>query len=87
MDEKESYRDMCVDVFDEGNNIEIIAELPSVREKDINVELRTGTVIISASSNKINYFKKLELPYKFKGIIKKLYKNGILEVVFEKEDL
>ncbi len=82
--EEKVFRDIPVDIFDEGNNIEVIAELSGAEEKDIKVELRSEALIISAYANKIKYFKKLQLPYKFNGIIKKLYKNGILEVVLEK---
>ncbi|MEK6766735.1 MAG: Hsp20 family protein [Planctomycetota bacterium] len=82
---KEILRDIPVDIFDEHNHIDVIAELPGMEEKDIKVELKTDTLTISAGTMELKYFKKLRLPCKSKGITKKLYKNGILEITLAKE--
>ncbi|MBE0516587.1 MAG: Hsp20/alpha crystallin family protein [Methanophagales archaeon] len=68
-----------VDVFDEKNYTKVIAELPGIREDDINVELRGRELVIDASNKERRYRKVIELPYDVKEM-KKRYKNGILEL-------
>ncbi|MBE0516210.1 MAG: Hsp20/alpha crystallin family protein [Methanophagales archaeon] len=68
-----------VDVFDEGDHLKLIAELPGVSEEDINVELGGRKIVIDASNKERRYRKAIELPYDIKDM-KKRYKNGILEL-------
>ncbi|ODS33543.1 MAG: heat shock protein [Candidatus Scalindua rubra] len=82
---KEVLRDIPVDIFDEHKHIDVIAELPGIEEKDIKVDLSADILTISADRTRLKYFKKIKLPCKSKGIIKKLYKNGIMEIKIEKK--
>ena len=82
---KKVLRDIPVDIFDEEKYIDIVAELPGIEEKDIKVDLSADILAISADAAKFRYSKKIQLPCKPKGIIKKLYKNGIMEIKLAKE--
>jgi len=81
----EEEREPVVDVFDEADYIQIIAELPGVFKKDIHLEIKGDILEISAKSEKRRYSKEVLLPHKVKkeGMISS-YKNGILEVKFQK---
>ncbi len=68
-----------VDVFDEGDHIKLIAELPGVSEEDIRVDVERRKIILDATSKERRYRKTIELPCDVKDI-KKRYKNGILEL-------
>lgn len=84
-EKEEALRDIFVDIFDEHNHVNVIAEIPGMEEKDIKMDLNADILTISAGKKKLKYFKKLRLPCKPKGITKKLYKNGIMEITLAKE--
>ena len=74
--EKESI----VDVFEEGGCLRVMAELPGVEEKEINLRVEGNALTISAGASGRKYFKKVELPTPVeKLIIESSYRNGILE--------
>jgi len=68
-----------VDVFDEGDHLKLIAELPGVSEDDIKVEIGKRKIILDATSKERRYRKTIELTCDVKDI-KKRYKNGLLEL-------
>lgn len=74
-------REPLIDLFDEGKNLKIIAELPGIAKEDIKLKSKNNNLIISTKDKK--YYKKLELHSKVR--LKKFsYKNGVLEVILEK---
>ncbi len=75
-------REEMLDVFDEGDKIRIIAELPpAVEEKeDIKVLVNEDIVRIIANASKGKYERKVPLFYAVEKAMEKTYKNGILEV-------
>ena len=83
--ERAALRDISVDIFDEHNYIDVIAELPGVEAKEIKVDLSDDILSISAGAAELKYFKKIRLPCKSKAILKKFYKNGVLIITLEKE--
>jgi len=69
-----------VDIFDEDNQLRIVMEIPNNEE---NVEIGMDSCGISISSKE--YFKRIPLYSAVHKIIQQSCKNGILEVVLEKE--
>ncbi|MDI6889667.1 MAG: hypothetical protein QMC83_01830 [Thermodesulfovibrionales bacterium] len=72
------------DIFDEKDHIKVIAEIPGVEEKDINLNLQGDKLTISVDIPDCKYHQELKLPCEPKGKLEKAYKNGILEVKIEK---
>lgn len=82
----EEIREPLADVFDEGDVILVIGELPGVEEDDIHLELKDDILSISAEGEDRQYSKEVMLPSPVKAdSMSKSYKNGILEVKFLKE--
>lgn len=69
-----------IDIFEEKDHISIIAELPGVEEKDIEIKIKGDTLEISTGK----YRKMIKLPTHSKSIIERTYKNGILQLKIEK---
>lgn len=80
----EKAREPYVDVFHEGNQIKVIAELPGVTESEIKTEIK-GDILTISTTGKKEYTKELLLPAKVKETpLKSNYHNGILEIELEK---
>jgi len=77
-------REPIVDVFDEGNRLQVIAELPGIDEKDITHSVEGSQLTIRAGKGERKFFKELDLGSAVKGTAKAHYTNGILELTFEK---
>jgi HSP20 family protein len=77
----EEVREPMVDVFDEGNTIQVICELPGVAADDIHVKVEGDVLEIAAEGNQRKYRKEILLtaPVRAKTL-KQSYKNGILEI-------
>jgi len=76
-------REEILDVFDEPDQIRIIAELPpTIEEKDIKVEVNNNGDILRIIANSPNgrYEKKIPLFYTVEKSMEKTYKNRILGV-------
>ncbi|MEM4221883.1 MAG: Hsp20/alpha crystallin family protein [archaeon] len=72
-----------VDVFQKGKEVTILAQLPGVDEKSIQLNLSSDqkTLVLKVPKK---YYKKVVLPVKVKQEPKrKEYRNGVLEIVFE----
>ena len=77
-------REVIVDIFDEGDYLKVIAELPGVDEKDIKAEMRDNLLILSAQASGREYYKEVKLPCLVKSELNLSYKNGILVVRIKK---
>ena len=77
-------REPIVDIFDEADRLQVIVELPGVEEKDIKVEIKETTLILTAGKGERKYKKEIDLGSPIKGEPKKQYKNGILEINLKK---
>ena len=74
-------REPIVDIFDEGDKLVIIAELPGVEEKDIHLEVEDDILVLSAEANHRKYSKEVLLPSPVDASsMESSYKNGILEI-------
>lgn len=78
-------REPMTDIFDEKEEIVVIAEMPGVEENDIKIELKEDMLEISAVSKHRIYRKELLLPAKGKlSSLQQKFTNGILEIRIKK---
>lgn len=77
----EEMREPMVDVFDEADDIQIIAEMPGIEEKDIKLEIKGDILNINAEGENRKYQKEVLLsrPAKAEDMTWS-YKNGVLEI-------
>jgi len=81
----DEVREPLVDVFDEDDVLLVIAELPGVEEKDIQIEAREGKIKLSTTTKRRKYAKELELPCPVdESTVESTYKNGVLEIRLRK---
>jgi HSP20 family protein len=81
----EEEREPMTDVFDENDEIVVIAEMPGIEEADLKIDLKEDMLDISAARNTRKYRKELLLPVKVqKENMKVKYNNGILEIRIKK---
>lgn len=74
-----------LDIFDEGDHLNIVMELKGVREEDILLGIDEDKLTLSCKTPESNYYEEVSLPSKVdsEGITKK-YHNNILEVGLQK---
>ena len=78
-------REPITDVFNEKDEVVVMAEMPGVSEDVISVELKGDILEIHAVTKDRKYRKEVLLPAKVKyDTLTKAYKNGILEVRIKK---
>jgi HSP20 family protein len=81
----EEEREPMTDVFDEKEEIIIIAEMPGIEQNDIQLDLKDDILDIVASGKIRKYRKELLLPLKaVKENLSFNYNNGILEIRIKK---
>lgn len=82
----EETREPYTDVFDEGEEVVVLAELPGVDAADIKVEVHGDVLSLRAESAKRKYAKELLLPAEVEQETMKMsYSNGILEIRLHKK--
>jgi len=68
-----------VDVLTEEDKVRIVAELPGVEERDINLTISNWDAVISAESGNLRYYRRIMLPTTVIPEAKDLsYNNGVL---------
>ena len=78
-------REPLVDIFDEGQEIVIVAELPGVAEEDIRTEVQDDILSLETTGERSKYAKEILLPEAVDAAtLQKIYKNGILELRLKK---
>jgi len=76
----DEVREPIVDVFDEGDHIRVLAEMPGVNEADIKREVK-GDILTLSTEDDRKYQKEVLLPASVKeDDVKATYKNGVLEL-------
>ena len=78
-------REPITDLFDEKDELMIIAEMPGIEENDIKIDLKEDILEVSAVSTSRTYRKELLLPLKvLKSNLRHKFTNGILEIRIKK---
>ena len=81
----EEDREPITDVFDEKEEIVVIAEMPGISEESISLDLKGDILEIKAVSKDRKYHKEVLLPTAVKPkTLTSSYNNGILEVKVKK---
>ena len=78
-------REPITDVFDEKDEVVIIAEMPGIEESDIKTDLKEDILEISAKGKNRTYHKEILLPVKV--VLQNMshkFTNGILEIRIKK---
>jgi HSP20 family protein len=74
-----------VDVYDEGETIRLVADLPGIEKDAIELKCDGETLTISAVSDRREYDERVRLPARVdEHSAKASFKNGILEVTFDR---
>lgn len=74
-------REPLVDIFDEENGLLVVAQLPGVECKEIELELRDDILSIHAEHDGLRYQKELLLPRTFsKDQMHATCRNEVLEI-------
>lgn len=78
-------REPITDIFDEENEIVIIAEMPGIEEEDIKIDLKEDILEILAKGKSRTYRKEMLLPVKaISTNLNRKFTNGILEIRIKK---
>ncbi len=77
-------REPYVELNEVDDQVIIVAEMPGITLKDIDVKLNDELLIISAHTTKKYYQKTITLPSPITGCAKMSYRNGILEIIYRK---
>jgi HSP20 family protein len=78
-------REVIADIFDEGEYLRVIAEMPGVDERDLKAEVEGNRLILWAQAASWRYHKEIGLPCLVKDELDLSYKNGVLQISLEKE--
>lgn len=80
-------REPLVDVFDKGDHIAVVAELPHVKEEDIKLEVVDNVLKITADTPEGKIEKDVSVPEgsEVEEIKDASFKNGILEIKLSKK--
>lgn len=81
----EEEREPLTDIFDEKDEIIVIAEVPGVQEEGISLEVEGDILVISAAGKNRKYRQEVLLPQEVeKENLSYSYKNGMLEIRIKK---
>lgn len=81
----EDVREPLVDVYEEDDHVLVLAEIPGVSKKDVQLELAEGRLTICAQRGEKRYRKEVDLPGNFSP--DKMHSectNGILKIRLER---
>lgn len=81
----DALKTIPADVFDEGDLLKVIAELPGCEEKDIEVKLEGSALVIDASSERGKRHSRVELPRTVEEQQDTDFRNGVLQVLLKKK--
>ncbi len=77
-------REPFIEFFDRGDQVEVVADLPGVEEKDIALTIEDGELTLKAGTGDRKYFVKTPLPNVEATPVERSHKNGVLKARFKK---
>ena len=81
----EEVREPMVDLFDEGDHLVLVAELPGVDAGDVHFEVKDDVLILSAAHGERKYRKEVLLPAPVAArSATPTYRNGVFELKIPK---
>ena len=80
-------REPLADIVTTDNEVKVIVEMPGINKEDINVKAYDNSVEISTTEKaQRKYYRMVEIPSDADtNTVKSTYKNGILEIIFNKK--
>ncbi len=79
-------REPLVDVVEEEGDVKVIAELPGMDKKDIQLFTTERILTINVNTSDRKYFKELDLPFEVdESTARSMFRNGILSIVLKKK--
>jgi HSP20 family protein len=79
-------RKPLVDVIEEDDEVKVVAELPGVEKKDIQLYAKERTLTINVDTPDRKYHKKLDFPSEVDAsTARSTYRNGVLETTIKKK--
>ena len=83
--EVQEVREPMVDVFEEDDHIQVLAELPGIAKEDVRIELKDDVLTIAAEHGDKKYRKEVLLPRSVsREKMQVACNNGVLEIKFRK---
>jgi HSP20 family protein len=74
-------REPMVDVFEDGDFVNVTAELPGVEESKVKLEVENDVLTIRSDTSARKYYKEVKLPASVKkNPAESKFRNGILEI-------
>jgi HSP20 family protein len=74
-------REPMVDVFEDGDFVNVMAELPGIEESKVELEVENDLLTIRADTSARKYYKEVKLPTSVKkNPAESKFRNGILEI-------
>jgi HSP20 family protein len=74
-------REPLVDVFEDGDFVNVTAELPGVEESKVKLEVGNDVLTIRSDTSARKYYKEVKLPTSVKkDPAESRFRNGILEI-------
>ncbi len=83
----EEVREPIVDVLEEKDFVQVIAELAGVSKEDVKIKINEDILNLSAEREQRKYAKEILLPFSVKpDPVELSFKNGILELKLGKKE-
>jgi HSP20 family protein len=82
-----SEREPLADVITSDNEVKVVVELPGVNKENIKINAYDNSLEIMTNDPQKKYHRVIDLPQEADiETVKSTYKNGILEIVFNKKE-
>ncbi len=79
--------DAHVSIYEEGDEIRVVADLPGVEKDAISVKCDGRSVTVSAATDRREYEERIKLPARVdEHSASATFNNGILEITFDRAD-